>query len=272
LARACRYDLVAAVAEEKLFGASPLASVTLGALDEERLVGVVVAAGPFLRLLAVDPASRGRGAGRALLDAATKATGGSKTRTAAQPGNYLTPGIDARDDDTISWFERRGFTRLCEHENLRVPLCENRLVCDERAEELAGQVSRAGYVLCRAEEKDRDELLTRVGQHYSAAWAFEVARALEIRAVHVARQGEDLVAFAAHDGNNRGMGAFGPAGTLETHRGKGLGLALLVRCLLDAKAAGHTEGVIAWVGPREFYVRAVGAMPDRRFVVLERTP
>jgi hypothetical protein len=78
------------------------------------------------------------------------------------------------------------------------------------------------------------------------------------------------VAFAAHDGNNAGLGWFGPAGTLPAHRGRGLGAALLLQCLLDVAEAGHEAGVIAWIGPREFYERTVGAVDDRMFVVMEK--
>ncbi len=74
--------------------------------------------------------------------------------------------------------------------------------------------------------------------------------------------------FAAHDGNNRGLGWFGPMGTLDTHRGQGLGEALLLGCLLDVVDR-PDGGVIAWVGPVGFYSRACGAVPDRRFVVFE---
>ena len=75
------------------------------------------------------------------------------------------------------------------------------------------------------------------------------------------------VAFTAHDGNNRGLGWFGPMGTLPAHRGRGLGEALVLRCLADVRT--RPEGrVIAWVG-RSFYARTCGAVPERRFIVYE---
>ncbi|HEX9105241.1 MAG TPA: GNAT family N-acetyltransferase, partial [Polyangia bacterium] len=77
------------------------------------------------------------------------------------------------------------------------------------------------------------------------------------------------VAFAAADGNNQGLGWFGPAGTDPAHRGKRLGEALLVRCLEDVRGLPEA-GVIAWIGPKEFYRKTVGAVDDRRFVTLER--
>ena len=62
-----------------------------------------------------------------------------------------------------------------------------------------------------------------------------------------------------------------PAGTSPEHRGRGLGEALLLRCLLDVRGLPEA-GVIAWIGPRAFYARACGAVSDRRFLSLERAP
>ena len=76
--------------------------------------------------------------------------------------------------------------------------------------------------------------------------------------------------FAAHDGNNRGLGWFGPTGTWPAHRGKGLGEAVLLACLVDV-AAEHARCEIAWIGPRPFYEKAAGIVDERHFVVLQRT-
>ncbi|MGH7318648.1 MAG: GNAT family N-acetyltransferase [Candidatus Rokuibacteriota bacterium] len=278
LGRACRFDRAAGVAEEKLLGASPQGrGVALGAFDGARLLGVAALAGKWLRLLAVEPEATRQGVGTALLrhaEALVRAAGGRGVRTADEPGNYLTPGVDARDGETLGWLERRGFSRVGENESWKVRLAENPLVSPARAVALAAQAEARGYVIERAGAADAGRLSAWVGEHFGAAWAFEVERALESDppAVHVARARADgpLAAFAAHDGNNRGLGAFGPAGTVPAHRGLGLGLALLVRCLADVAAAGHLESAIPWIGPRDYYQRAVGAVPDRRFVVLER--
>ena len=78
-------------------------------------------------------------------------------------------------------------------------------------------------------------------------------------------RGSEIAAFAAHDANNTGLGWFGPMGTLESHRKRGLGEALLLASLADI-AQDETE--IAWVGPVEFYERTVGVLRERRFAVL----
>jgi GNAT superfamily N-acetyltransferase len=274
---ACAHDAAAQVAEEKLFGPAPPPHPTfgLGARAGGALVGVVVVSGRWLRLIAVRPGARRRGVGRALLDAAAthaRSWGATRLRTGDQPGNYLAPGIDARDAETIGFFLRRGFVEVARTENLTVPLAGNPLVTPARAAALAAAAADRGYQVRRSAPADAAALLDFARTAFSPTWAFEVARALAISppAVHIALTGGQIVAFAAHDGNNRGLGWFGPAGTAPEHRGRGLGAALLVPCLLDVAAAGRPESAIAWIGPRAFYEKEAGARAGRSFVVLER--
>jgi GNAT superfamily N-acetyltransferase len=201
--------------------------------------------------------------------------GSTRLRYGDQAGNYLAPGLDARDTATRAWLEKRGFVSVGEVENLRVPLGANELVTPTRAQALAADAEAAGYTIRRAIPADAAPLLAMVGVRFAPAWAFEVERALghDPAGVHIAVAADgEIAAFAAHDGNNRGLGWFGPAGTLEEHRSRGLGAALLIPCLLDVKAAGHEHGVIAWIGPRAFYEKTAGAVADRAFVVLQKDP
>ena len=276
LASACPFDPAARVAEEKLFGASPAPeTVTLAARDGERLAGVAVVSGRWLRLLAVDPAVRRRGVGSALLaeaEARARGWGATRLRTGDQPGNYLAPGVDVRNQALLHFFARHGYREGARYENLAVPLVGNDRVTVARAEALAGAAAARGAEVRRARPEDTSALLTFARDAFAPAWAFEVERALgnDPPGVHIAVAGGAVVAFACHDGNNRGLGWFGPAGTAPELRGKGIGQALLIPCLVDIAAAGHTEGVIAWIGPRRFYEEAAGARSDRSFVVLEK--
>ena len=129
-----------------------------------------------------------------------------------------------------------------------------------------------GYDIRRVDATERAALLGWIAQKFAPVWAVEVGRALDgpRRAVHAAWHEGAPVAFAAADGNNQGLGWFGPAGTDLAHRGKKLGEALLVRCLEDVRGLPEA-GVIAWIGPKDFYRKTVGAVDDRRFVTLERS-
>ena len=279
LERACPFDPVGSVAEEKLFGPSPgpFASATLGAWANGTLVGVSAQAGRWLRLIAVDPDARERGVGHALLDeiiSRARVAGVHKLRVGDQPGNYLAPGVDERNAVLLEWLEKRGFQWWGGNANLKVPLTGNPLVSEERARAQAEAADAHGFALRRATLADA-AALDELAREFLPSWAFEAELALrgnDPPAVHVAvqRASGRLAAFAAHDGNNRGLGWFGPAGSRPEYRGKGLGVALLVRCLLDVAATGAEHATIAWIGPREFYEQQVGAVDDRMFVVMER--
>ena len=260
LAAALPYDRVDVVAAEKLFGDDGArAGRTVGAWDGESLVGVAAAAGRFVKLLAVAAAHRRRGIGSALLDAVA-APDGARLRVGDHPGNYLSPGVDVRYAEGRAFFAARGFVEVGTVENLRAPLDRPLRAIDV-----------TGYDLRRVGPAERAALLDWIGRAFAPVWAFEVARALDgpRRAVHAAFAEGRPVAFAAADGNNQGLGWFGPAGTDPAHRGRRLGEALLVRCLEDVRGLPEA-GVIAWIGPKAFYARTVGAVEDRRFVQLER--
>jgi GNAT superfamily N-acetyltransferase len=212
--------------------------------------------------------------GGALLDAccgAARSAGAATLRTLDQPGNYLAPGIDERNAETIGWLERRGWRRHGEpRTNLWIDVRDNPQVSADRATERAAAVATRGYQIRRARRDDR-ELLDAVAAEFGGAWPFELALALDgdPAGVHVATRDGAYCGFAAHDGNNRGLGWFGPTGTWPSHRGQGLGEALLLACLVDI-AQHHARCEVAWIGPRGFYDRVAGISGERRFVVLTR--
>jgi mycothiol synthase len=275
LAAGCAFDRAAEVADEKLFGGAPSGGGSaLGAWLGDSLVGVAAVAADRIRVLAVVPEARGRGVGGALLDAcvATARAGGQTVlRALDQPGNYLAPGIDERNVETIDWLERRGWRRQPTlRSNVLIDVHGNPRVSAARAAELAHAAAGHGHAIRRARAGER-ALLDAVAAEFGGAWPFELERALgfDPPGVHVAIKDGAYCAFAAHDGNNRGLGWFGPTGTWPAHRGQGLGEALLVACLVDV-ADHHARCEVAWIGPRPFYDKVAGVAADRRFVVLDR--
>ncbi|HWU87571.1 MAG TPA: GNAT family N-acetyltransferase, partial [Kofleriaceae bacterium] len=166
---------------------------------------------------------------------------------------------------------RRGWQRAGElRENVLIDVRDNPRVSAARVAELAARAAARGYEVRRAHPGER-ELLDAIAAEFGGAWPFEVLRALdhEPAGVHVACRDGAYCAFAAHDGNNRGLGWFGPTGTWPAHRGRGLGEALLLACLVDV-AASHARCEVAWIGPRPFYERVAGIAEERRFALLVR--
>ena len=88
-------------------------------------------------------------------------------------------------------------------------------------------------------------------------WSSECRAAFAHQPVgcHIATRADALVGFACWDATARGF--FGPMGTLESERGRGIGSALLLECLHAMAAHGYGYAIIGAVGPREFYQRVV---------------
>ncbi len=126
------------------------------------------------------------------------------------------------------------------------------------------KILKEGYVVRRAAACEKSVVLQWIRQNFSAQWAGEADVAFSRQpiscfvALHVAR----LVGFACYEATCRGY--FGPGGVLEAYRGQGLGTRLLVECLRAMKEMGYAYAIIGGVGPKEFYVKTVGAIeiPD----------
>lgn len=276
LADSCAFDRATEVAEEKLFGPGPSsAAQAFGAWDGTELIGVAAVSARWLRVLAVLPRARRAGVGSALLAAcetAARAEGMRKLSALDQPGNYLAPGIDDRNTTAIAWLEKRGWQRVGEPRmNILIDVRGNPRVSAERWAELVERAAGKGYEVRRARHDEREPLCAAIATEFGGAWPFEVERALghEPAGVHVAIKDGAYCAFAAHDGNNRGLGWFGPTGTWPAHRGQGLGEATLMACLVDV-AAEHSQCEVAWIGPRPFYEKVAGVAAERRFIALAK--
>jgi GNAT superfamily N-acetyltransferase len=96
------------------------------------------------------------------------------------------------------------------------------------------------------------------------AWASETDKAISNQPIScfIAIRKNKLIGFACYDA--AALGCFGPTGVLKSRRGQGTGKALLLACLLDMKLKGYGYAIIGWIGPGEFYRKAVGAIeiPD----------
>ena len=124
--------------------------------------------------------------------------------------------------ETVAWFEKRGYRHRTFCESLIVELDANPKLAGDRVEHALARV--ADYEL-RAIESERDRAaLAVIEERHGSAWAREVKRAAAPPSgAFTAWKDGHLVSFAAIDGNNRGLGHFGPAATITYHRGRGLG-------------------------------------------------
>ena len=96
-------------------------------------------------------------------------------------------------------------------------------------------------------------------ENFGAYWKSEVEVAFSRQPVTcwIAQRGNTILGFACYESTARNF--FGPTGTLEFERGKGIGKLLLLKALNSMKEMGYAYAIIGGVGPAEFYEKAVGA-------------
>jgi GNAT superfamily N-acetyltransferase len=249
------YDL-AAVADEKCFGAG------VAGRPEARVFGdfegIGVTCGRYLRILAVDPAARGRRVGTALLREAESR--GARV-AGAEAGNYFTPGVP---EALAPFFEKRGYRETARTQNLIV----DELPSPPGRGWPPSAARRPGEGVQHATAETRDRVLAFIEREFGRIWRFEAEKAVD-NLFYVEHEGE-VAGFSAHDANNRGLGFFGPTGVAKSLRGRGLGRALLLASLADLRRLGYRRAIIPWTDAVEFYAKACGARVEARFLSMLR--
>ena len=98
-----------------------------------------------------------------------------------------------------------------------------------------------------------------VMEHFGEYWKSEVEVAFSRQPVAcwLAQRGNQILGFACYESTARNF--FGPTGTLESERGRGIGKVLLIKSLQSLREMGYAYAIIGGVGPAEFYEKAVGA-------------
>jgi len=121
-------------------------------------------------------------------------------------------------------------------------------------------VEAQGVRLRRARAFEKHIVGEWVEARFSRKWRSECAVAMARNPVScwLATEGGKVLGFACYETTARGF--FGPSGVDESARGRGIGKALLLKCLESMREMGYAYGVIGGVGPREFYQRSVGAV------------
>ena len=117
-----------------------------------------------------------------------------------------------------------------------------------------------GITIRRALAAEKSIVIDWVTQHFGTGWASEteVSFSYQPVACFIATENAKIVGFGCYDSAYRNF--FGPTGVEESLRGKGIGKALLLECLIAMKAQGYAYGIIGGVGPARFYEKAVGAV------------
>ena len=219
----------------------------------------------YIKFLVVHPDYRRKGFAREIYNSIEKGISEksvSTIRLIESWPNYYMPGIDPFYTEAVAFFERMGYIKIGDAANLICDLNSrdfNTEMEERRAKELNIEIRRANT-------DDHDDLMDWADKNFSA-WRFEIGNALENDPVslHMAKLDGEIIAFSAHSSNNPGLPWFGPVGTTEAARGKGIGGILLKRCLKDMKDNGYDEAIIPWVAHIPFYMHYINSKVDRVF-------
>jgi GNAT superfamily N-acetyltransferase len=123
------------------------------------------------------------------------------------------------------------------------------------------RLRKAGISMRRALAPEKHKVIAWVRTNFSEAWASEVDVSFSRAPVScfIAIDKGKIAGFACHDATCPNF--FGPTGVEPSARKNGIGAALLFACLEDMRQAGYGYAIIGGVGPAEFYVKTVGAIP-----------
>ncbi len=114
-----------------------------------------------------------------------------------------------------------------------------------------------GILIKRAMPPDLTKITAWVEAAFSRGWADQCMAGILKGGCWIAEKDGRVVGFACFDATLPGF--FGPTGVREDLRGRGVGKALLLRCLISMRERGAAYAVIGWAGPKDFYRKAVGA-------------
>ena len=116
-----------------------------------------------------------------------------------------------------------------------------------------------GVTVRRARPFEISAVRAFIEEHFSVGWADEVEPCYSRQPITlmIATRAGNVIGFAAVEATMRGF--FGPTGVMEVERGKDIGKALLLASLWGMREMGYAYGIIAGVGPAEFYAKSCGA-------------
>lgn len=237
----------------------------------------------YLSLMAVHPEHQRQGVGTALLEAAIarfQEEGAAKVLIEGSFHHFM-PGIPDSSPGALAFFERRGFTAFKEVWDVRRRLDAGPAL-PSIEETLRSQPDIAIRPYAPGEEQ---ALIAFLQESFAGRWARDTDHVLrtggdvrQVMGVFLDRvpQGFAQLHPPGSSGSLRwagfdpGVAALGPIGVGKALRGRGLGLALLVRGLEWLRVAGARETVIDWTDLLDFYGRC-GFSPWLRYTLARRS-
>ena len=123
------------------------------------------------------------------------------------------------------------------------------------------RATEGGVRIHRALAFEQHLVVDWVEEKFSRNWGDEVRMAFAghpITCLTALDGAGHIVGFACYDSTFRGF--FGPTGVSAACRGKGVGTALMLKCLHSLRDLGHAYAIIGAVSSLEYYEKTVGAV------------
>lgn len=227
----------------------------------------------YVCLLAVDPAVGRQGLGRALLEAAEASLRQQGARRAILGGSFFhaVPGIPEALPEAIAFFERAGYSGGQTVWDVARDVKDFAVPRQALAALESGGIEAAVVRAERSMSQDpirTAALLEFLAAEFAGRWLYDVSvsfgrgdtpatvlalfdgsRMVAFAQVHVTRSAGTL-RWAAFDPD---ITAIGPVGVARTHRGKGLGLAVVALAADHLRLRGARTVVIDWTDLLGFY-------------------
>jgi N-acetylglutamate synthase-like GNAT family acetyltransferase len=225
-----------------------------------------------IRLLAVDPNYQRRGIGSNLLRRVEanfqKLPEIKSIWVMGIPGNYLTPGVDPLYMNSTCFMEAHGYKHVKTTQNLK---CVVDVVCN--IDDSIKALQQQGYQFRRALISDKKNVLHFISTHFKVCLD-EAMNAYKNNPItlHICLFNQEIVGFGIAEGNNVGMGSFGPFGVHEAHRKKGIATVFTKLCLEDLQYMGYKNCTLAWTTPvlNHFFSTLLKANRHRVFWFYEK--
>ena len=127
---------------------------------------------------------------------------------------------------------------------------------------LFARLKADGIKIKQALSPDKHRVLAFIHENFGEGWASECDAAFANQPVscYIAVKEKQVVGFGCYEATARDY--FGPTGVREDMRGKGIGKAILLKCMTGLANLGYAYAIIGSAAATavEFYKKAVGAV------------
>ncbi len=131
----------------------------------------------------------------------------------------------------------------------------------EDCPELYATLKVEGIHIARCLSPDKHKVINYIKENFSEGWGSEceAAFAHPTPTIFIAVKDKKVIGFAAYEATAKNF--FGPTGVSAEFRKKGIGRALMLKCLLSMREEGYGYAIIGWIAKsaQHFYETYAGA-------------